>query len=162
MGGANGTPDRLTMKSDAAPEATGPGKEMLMAENQTYCRREDQAWATVISFHSLPAAEAEHCVCRVLGELREHSQGTASRNAVLDLANVRTIPSCLLGALVAFKRAVEKGGGILLLVNCAPETRELLRVCQLHRVLDLCHTMDEARQRLTTAPANGTLHNNEN
>ena len=121
-----------------------------MTENGTYCEHEDCEWATIIRFRTVPDAEAEHCVCEVLEELRERNRGTASKNVVLDMVRLDRMPSCLLGALVAFRRVVVQDGGRMLIANCTPQLNELLNVCQLHRVFDLCRTVEDALQRLRT------------
>ena len=126
-------------------------KGLTMVGNQTCCECEDRQWATIIRFLALPDIEAEDCVCQVLEELREHNRTTASKNVVLDMAHLERMPSCLLGALVAFRRIIVRDGGAFLIPNCTPQLNDLLRACRLHRVFDLCRTMEELLRRLTTA-----------
>jgi len=124
-----------------------------MTENEIYCEHEDSGWATIIRFRTLPDSDAQECVCKVLEELCQRNKETASKNVVLDMARIESMQSCLVGALVAFRRVVVQDGGAFLITNCTPFIVELLQACQLHRVFDFCETTDDALQRLTRSAA---------
>lgn len=70
------------------------------------------------------------------------------RNIIIDLKEVKYADSSGLSAILTANRVCKEQDGILLLSNVSEQVRKLMEITQLHRVIELIPTNEEAIDRV--------------
>jgi anti-anti-sigma factor len=70
------------------------------------------------------------------------------RNIIIDLADVQYADSSGLSAILTANRVCKEQNGILILTNVSEQVRKLLEITQLHRVIEILPTDEEAIDRV--------------
>lgn len=70
------------------------------------------------------------------------------RNIILDLQEVKYADSSGLSAILTANRVCKEQNGILLLSNVSEQVQKLMEITQLHRVIELIATNEEAIDRV--------------
>jgi len=72
----------------------------------------------------------------------------ANRPVILDMSNVRFVPSTGLGALIGLMRSLKKEGHRFILVGLQPEVRTALAITHLDKLLEIQPRFEDALERL--------------
>ncbi len=87
-----------------------------------------------------------------VGQMQEEVAAAAAQHSslpvILDMSNVRFVPSTGLGALVGLMRSLKKEGRRFILVGLQPELRSVLAVTHLDKLLEIHANFDAALSRL--------------
>jgi anti-anti-sigma factor len=73
-----------------------------------------------------------------------------NRPVILDMSNVRFVPSTGLGALIGLMRSLKKDGHRFMLVNLQPDVRTALAITHLDKLLEIHPSFEDALSRLRT------------
>jgi len=73
-------------------------------------------------------------------------KGEGETNLVIDLNEVETCDSSGLSALLVANRLTSAVGGKLAIITSSEKILSLIRITQLHRVLFICETVEDALQ----------------
>jgi anti-sigma B factor antagonist len=77
---------------------------------------------------------------------------TPDRAVVLDLSQVRLVPSLSLGALVTLLQSAKQRQQRFILVGLQPAVRETFAVCRLDKLFEIHDTAEAAGKRLQEEP----------
>jgi anti-anti-sigma factor len=92
----------------------------------------------------------------VLEEMQREVPAAAGQRpglpVVLDMSEVRFVPSVALGALVLLMRNLKRDGHRLLVVGLQPEVRNVLAMTRIDKLLELRDNFEEALNHLRSAP----------
>lgn len=72
----------------------------------------------------------------------------ANQPVILDMSNVRFVPSTGLGALIALMRSLKKEGHRFMLVGLQPDVRTALAITHLDKLLEIQPRFEDAVDRL--------------
>jgi anti-sigma B factor antagonist len=72
----------------------------------------------------------------------------ANRPVILDLSDVRFVPSTGLGALIGLMRSLKKEGHRFILVGLQPDVRTALAITHLDKLLEIQPRFEDALDRL--------------
>lgn len=82
-------------------------------------------------------------------------------NIIIDLADVKYADSSGLSAILTANRVCKEQEGILILTNVSEQVRKLLEITQLHRVIEILPTDQEAIDRVYMHEVEKDLGSNE-
>lgn len=82
-------------------------------------------------------------------------------NIIIDLADVKYADSSGLSAILTANRVCKEQEGILILTNVSEQVRKLLEITQLHRVIEILPTDQEAIDRVYLHEVEKDLGSNE-
>jgi len=71
---------------------------------------------------------------------------------ILDMSNVRFVPSIGFGALVTLMRSIKTGGRRFILVGLQPDVRATLAITHLDKLLEIQPCFEAALSRLSAKP----------
>lgn len=74
--------------------------------------------------------------------------GQESPSLLVDMAGVERLRSTGVGVLIRLLHHVTPLGGKMAIFGCNERVREVLRICELEQVLNVCDSGEEARDRL--------------
>jgi anti-sigma B factor antagonist len=97
---------------------------------------------TIVSFSS-PYLQSESVIERVGAELAELAGEQGHTKMLVSLGGVRFVSSSMLAQLVKLQKVLTKSKGRLRVCSLTPQLREVLRVSQLDKMLDV-HDTEEA------------------
>jgi anti-anti-sigma factor len=103
----------------------------------------EAVWA-VIHHHTLDEMTIE----RMQGAVTSAAAQKPSLPVILDMSNVRFVPSTGLGALVTLMRSIKKESRRFILVGLQPEVRTMLAITHLDKLLEVHAGFDDALKRL--------------
>jgi anti-sigma B factor antagonist len=99
----------------------------------------EAVWA-IIHHHTLDDATID----RMQKEVAAAAAQNATLPVILDLSNVRFVPSMGLGALVMLMRSLKQQGHRFLLVGLQPDVRTTLAVTRLDKLLEIHPRFEDA------------------
>ena len=151
--------DKVISGTEALHQATNPGacpwpcagsslrERCLMSESQAVSIQPhaEAVWA-IIHPDALDEAAID-CMQAVVTAAAAH---TPNLPVILDLSNVRFVPSNGLGALVTLMRAIKKDGRRFILAGVQPEVRTTLALTHLDKLLEIHPRFEDALSRLRT------------
>jgi anti-anti-sigma factor len=81
---------------------------------------------------------------REFGEKLDRAIVPGNATVILDFSSVKKLSSVVVGKIFRIRRRVLDAGGTFLLVASAPAVLQVLRICEIDRLVDIHHTLDEA------------------
>jgi len=131
----------LHLPADAQPATT-------MMEGKTL-RAETQNGVTVARITARKLEEARQCV-----DFWENLDGLKdTKNLVIDFSGVEFIAGAFLNALIVLDKRMKSNSGVLKLAGMAPEIRAVFVITRLHKLFDICGTVEEAIARMNAPSA---------
>jgi anti-anti-sigma factor len=116
---------------------------MTEANQITITNQDDMVEARVECAHM----EDQHAQA-LLVQVAAAADESPSTPFVLDLSNVAVMPSMSIGVLVTLWKRFRDSGQRLILAGLQPQVRRTLTLCRIDKLLDICDSVEEARQRL--------------
>lgn len=90
-------------------------------------------------------------------DMQRKTQAAAEQSpdlaVVLDLSQVRFVPSLSLGALVTLLQSTKQRQQRFILVGLQPDVRQVFAVCRLDKLFEIYDTVETARCRLQQSPS---------
>lgn len=91
--------------------------------------------------------------CRELAELVLPAAASRQQPVVLDLSQVRFLPSIAIGALTNLMRDLKAHNQRMVMIHVQPNVRQVFAVTKMDRVFELAETLEDALTRLRAAAA---------
>lgn len=76
--------------------------------------------------------------------------GESSSRVLIDFSDVSILTSAGIGTMVRIFTRLKAQGGSLAVFGCDPKVREIFRIVMLEDILQVCDSLEEARERLKT------------
>jgi anti-anti-sigma factor len=71
-----------------------------------------------------------------------------NKNIILDLSHIKYADSSGLSAILTANRICKEQNGLLVLTNCNDQVKKLMEITQLHRVIEILPSNQEAIDRV--------------
>ncbi|MHC4414029.1 MAG: STAS domain-containing protein [Planctomycetota bacterium] len=128
----------------AVAQAAGgaPGSSTSSPEDAFFSARVDNGVhvITLLKSHVVDAYYIE----RLGDDIYRHLKPVDDPRLVVDLANVHHLSSSALGMLIALRTVVQKKDGKICLANVKKDLREIFKLTNLHKLLNIHDSTDKA------------------
>ena len=81
-------------------------------------------------------------------EVAEAAEGTPNLPVVLDMSQVKMLPSISIGAIVTLWQKFKQDNRKFIIIGLCEKIREMLTVCRLDKLFELCENVDDALLRI--------------
>ena len=82
-------------------------------------------------------------------KVKQACEQTEQLPVVLDMSQVKFVPSLSLGALVSLLQTMKQNHRRFILAGIQSNVRETLTICRLNKLFEICDSIDEARTRIS-------------